>query len=150
MDKTQNRSKTAPKKRRISQGFFGALIFGVLTVVAIRLLVSLLLAFAISNSENPTSLVTLCSGVSTVLSLVFGGFVCAKVDKNEAFVLSLALGATVLALSCAFSLVYKINGGYDVLYKTVILAINFFCPMMGARLATGSGREKRGGRRRRM
>ena len=150
MDKTQNRTKSAPKKRKMQNGFFGALLFGVTVVIAIRLLLSLLLALAISGNDNSTSFVALCSGISTVLSLVFGGFVSAKLDKNDCYLVSLLLGALALGLNYIFSVVFKINGGYDMMYKTVVLAVNVVLPLLGAKLAMGVNKGKRSGKKRRM
>ena len=144
MTKTKNKSKALKTKNKNS--FFRALIFGFVSCALLWIVLAFVFALVMSKQQDSNALGGVLSIVIAVVSLVTGGFVAGKCNKDGTLLVSFVLGCAFLGICYLLSTVFDLSKNMDTLTKTLAIAIALLCPVFGRGIAT---REKRPDRHRR-
>ncbi|MBQ4599887.1 MAG: DUF3792 family protein [Clostridia bacterium] len=115
-----------------------ALVVGVTLLLA--LLCCLLLAFVAGRSEDPTANLTLYGEIAFALSMLFCGFLGAKLAPEQRFVSGLVASGILLLLVIAASVAF---GGTSFVKEAILAALGAFVAAAGALLGAKEQKRRR-------
>ncbi len=147
---SNSKSKKSKALKESSKGqncFFKAFFAGVATSSLSLVFLCVAVSAFMASKDDSTANMQILSPVITVLSLLVGGFVCAKLEKNNGIGASFLCGCACLGICYGASTIMQLGGSMGIIYKTLCIAIMLVSPVFGAKLASKKGGEKRRKRR---